>query len=76
MWFVYLLKCFDNSIYCGITNNLEKRIKTHNVGKASKYTRSRLPVILIKSFEVIDKSTALKMEYKIKQMSREEKLKL
>jgi len=74
-WFVYLLECADKTIYCGITNNLEKRISTHNSGKGAKYTRGRLPVKLIKSFTVDSKSEALKLEYKIKQLSREEKLK-
>jgi putative endonuclease len=75
-WFVYLLKCSDDTLYCGITNNLEKRIATHNAGKGAKYCRGRLPVTLFKSFEVADKSAALKEEYRIKQLSREEKLKL
>ena len=73
-WVVYLLLCFDNSLYCGITNNLDKRIKTHNKGKASKYTRARLPVTLYNSFYVESKSEALKLEYKIKQMKRADKL--
>lgn len=73
-WFVYLLRCSDGTIYCGITNNLEKRIKTHNSGKGAKYTKARLPVVLIKSFEVADKSAALKLEYKIKQLPRADKL--
>jgi putative endonuclease len=73
---VYILLCADNTLYTGITNNLERRLKQHNAGKASKYTRARLPVQLFHSFEVADKSEALKEEYKIKQLSREEKLKL
>lgn len=75
-WVVYLLKCFDDSIYTGITNNLDKRIKAHNAGRGAKYTKGRLPVTLVKFFDVSDKSEALKLEYKIKQLSREEKLKL
>lgn len=71
--FVYLLKCKDNSYYCGYTNNLEKRIKTHNEGKGSKYTRGRLPVNLIYVEEHLSKSNALKKEYKIKQLSKKEK---
>jgi putative endonuclease len=75
-WFVYILECSDEkkSLYTGITNNLEKRIATHNAGKGAKYTQGRLPVKLLKSFEVPDKSTALKLEYQIKQLSRDEKL--
>lgn len=75
MWCVYLLQCSDNSYYCGITNNLKKRIETHNKGKGAKYTRVRLPVELIGFIEVENKSEALKLEYKIKQMKREEKIK-
>ena len=76
MWFVYLLLCFDNRIYCGITNNLEKRIATHNAGKGAKYTKGRTPVTLLMHFEVGTKSDALKLEFKIKQLSRKEKLEL
>jgi len=73
-WLVYLLLCSDNTIYTGITNNLDKRIATHNKGKGAKYTKARLPVKLIKFFVTADKSSALKLEYKIKQLSRKEKL--
>ena len=73
-WHVYILKCADNTLYTGITNNLEKRLQTHNAGKASKYTRTRLPVEICYSETVADKSMALKREYEIKQMSRAEKL--
>lgn len=76
MWYVYLLECSDKSIYTGITNNLERRIEQHNKGTGAKYTRGRGPVALIKSFEFATKSEALKEEYRIKQLSREEKLKL
>ena len=76
IWYVYLLKCSDETLYCGITNDLEKRIQKHNDGKGAKYTKGRTPVVLFKSFECASKSEALKLEYKIKQLSREEKLKL
>ncbi len=76
MWFVYLLQCSDDTLYCGITNNLDRRIKQHNARKGAKYTKGRTPVVLLKYFECADKSEALKLEYKIKQMSREEKLRL
>lgn len=74
IWVVYILECSDKSLYTGITNNLEKRVKKHNDGTASKYTRSRRPVVLVKFFEVLDKSSALKLEYKIKQLPKEKKL--
>lgn len=76
MWVVYLLLCFDNSIYCGITNNLQKRIDTHNAGKGAKYTKARRPVKLLKYFECLSKSEALKAEHKIKKLSHKEKLEL
>jgi putative endonuclease len=77
MWYVYIVRCSrDDSLYTGITNNLDKRIKAHNDGKGARYTKSRRPVSLLKYFEVENKSAALKLEYKIKQLSRAEKLKL
>lgn len=76
MWFVYLLHCSDDTLYCGITNNLEKRIIAHNNGKGAKYTKGRRPVVLLGYKEVDTKGEALKLEYKIKQMPKEEKLKL
>ena len=75
MWYVYIVLCSkDNSLYTGITNDLDRRIKQHNTGKGAKYTKSRAPVSLVKSFKVDSKSEALKLEYKIKQLSRQEKL--
>lgn len=75
-WVVYLLECCDNTIYCGITNNLINRIKKHNNRTGAKYTRTRTPVRLLKFFVVENKSEALKLEYKIKKLSRKEKIKL
>ena len=76
MWFVYLLRCNDYSLYCGITNNLEKRIDIHNQGKGAKYTKPRLPVCLIYKEKYETKSEALKREYQIKQLSKDEKERL
>jgi putative endonuclease len=76
LWFVYLLKCSDGTIYCGISNNVDKRIDTHNRGAGAKYTKTRRPVKLIKTFLCGSRSDAAKLEYKIKQMSRKEKLEL
>src|SRR5208282_3310113 len=75
-WYVYIVECNDKgkTLYTGITNNTNKRVAAHNAGRGAKYTRGRLPVKLLKSFEVSGKSAALKMEYKIKQLSRAEKL--
>lgn len=73
-WYVYILKCSDNTLYTGITNNLEKRIKQHNEGKGAKYTKGRGPVALVKYFTQLTKGDALKLEYRIKQLSKEEKM--
>ena len=73
MYYVYLLRCSDNSLYCGYTNALEKRIKTHNEGKGAKYTKSRLPVRLCYFEEFSEKSSALKREAGIKKLSKKEK---
>ena len=70
MWTVYLVECSDNTLYCGATNNLIKRINTHNAGKGAKYTRGRLPVVLIARRDELTKSDALKLEAAIKKVSR------
>jgi putative endonuclease len=72
-WLVYLLRCRDGSLYTGITNDLPKRLKAHATGKASKYTRSRLPVRLAYSEPQKSKSAALKREAAIKRLRRAEK---
>lgn len=76
MYYVYIVECSDGSLYTGITTDVNKRILTHNAGKGSKYTRTRRPVVLRASFEAKDRSEASKEEYRIKQLTREEKLKL
>ena len=73
-WYVYLLECSDGTYYTGITNNISRRILLHNSGKASRYTRGRLPVKLIASKKMDNKSDALSEEYRIKQLSRRKKL--
>lgn len=74
--YTYILKCADGTLYCGWTNDLEKRLKSHNDGKGAKYTRSRLPVTLV-YYEEFDSSVeAQKREYRIKKLTRQEKLKL
>lgn len=73
MWYVYLARCADNSLYCGITNNLEKREKTHNTGKGSKYTRSRLPVKFVWWESHNSKGRALSREIEIKRMKKNQK---
>jgi len=72
-WLVYLLRCSDGSLYTGITNDLPKRLKAHAAGKASKYTRSRLPVRLADIEPQRSKSAALKREAAIKGLRRAQK---
>ena len=74
MNYVYILRCNDDSLYTGWTNNLEKRIKAHSNGKGAKYTKARLPVELVYFEEVEDKIGAMRREYAIKKLTREEKL--
>ena len=76
MNYVYIVKCSDDTLYTGWTNNLEKRILTHNKGKGAKYTKSRLPVEVVHYEEFEDKIEAMKREYAIKKLSRKQKLKL
>ena len=76
MWFVYILECADGTLYTGITTDLNKRIETHNKGKGAKYTKMRLPVKLRASFDAQNRSEASKEEYRIKQLTRNEKIKL
>lgn len=74
MYYIYILLCSDNTLYTGITNNLENRIKVHNSGKGAKYTRCRLPVQYVYQETAENKSDALKREYAIKQLNRKNKL--
>lgn len=75
-WLVYILRCRDGSLYTGITNDLPKRLKAHAAGKASRYTRSRLPVRLAYQEPQPTKSRALKREAAIKMLPRRAKLEL
>jgi putative endonuclease len=73
-WVVYLIRCSDESLYCGITNNLKNRLTVHNSGKGAKYTRSRRPLELIGASLKMTKSDALKLEYRIKQVPSGKKI--
>lgn len=75
-YFVYILKCSDETLYTGITNNLEQRLKLHDLGKASKYTHGRRPVKLIYVEKGYSKGEALTREIQIKKLSRQQKLQL
>jgi putative endonuclease len=73
-WVVYLVRCSDKSIYCGISNDVQRRLKEHNSGKGAKYTRSRRPVALIDSSPEMPKPEALKLEYRIKKLPADLKI--
>lgn len=75
-WFVYMVKCSDGTLYTGYTNDVEKRVATHNKGRGAKYTRSRLPVTLVYQKLYPTRSIAMKAEYMLKQFSRGSKLML
>ena len=75
-WHVYMLRCSDDTLYTGITNDPQRRLQQHNAGTASKCTRSRRPVEMVYCEEVADKSTALRREAALKKLPRQQKLML
>ncbi|MDF1878480.1 GIY-YIG nuclease family protein [Sulfurimonas sp. SAG-AH-194-C20] len=76
-YFVYILKCSDNTLYTGITTDLKRRLNEHNNSdKGAKYTKLRRPVELVYSEDSEDRSSASKREYAIKKLSRKAKLEL
>lgn len=75
-WVVYILRCADGTLYTGITDDLQRRLKLHSEGKGAKYTRGRGPVQLCRTELCESHSAALKREYAIKQLTRAQKLAL
>lgn len=73
MWYLYILRLSDDSLYTGITKDVERRVEQHEEGNGSKYVRSRLPCKLVYVEEVGDRSEALKREAEIKKWSKEKK---
>ena len=76
MWYLYILRCKDDSLYTGITTDVEKRLEAHRSGKGAKYTRGRGPLELVYKEECGDHSDALRRELEIKGLTRDEKLTL
>lgn len=72
-WFVYMIACVDDTLYAGVTTDVQARVATHNEGLGAKYTRTRRPVELVYLESAPDRSTALKREHEIKRMSAPEK---
>ncbi|GHB57599.1 hypothetical protein GCM10008107_03130 [Psychrosphaera saromensis] len=75
-WFVYVLRCADDTLYTGITTDKARRLAEHNKGTAAKYTRVRIPVEMVYSEDSPDRSAATKREMAIKKLSRIKKLQL
>lgn len=74
--YCYIVRCADDTYYCGYSNDVEKRVSNHNKGRGAKYTKTRLPVRLVYTECFDTKSEAMKREYQIKQLTRQQKLKL
>lgn len=72
-WYVYMLRCGDDTLYTGVTDDVERRLAAHRAGKGAKYTRGRGPLELVYVEEVLDKSAALRREIAIKNLTRREK---
>ncbi|MGE4553120.1 MAG: GIY-YIG nuclease family protein [Desulfovibrionaceae bacterium] len=73
-WYVYLLRCADDSLYCGVTTDLERRLAEHNAGTGARYTRARRPVALAGAARAAGRSEALRLEAAIKRLPRNRKL--
>ena len=76
VWYLYILRCKDGTYYTGITTDVEKRREAHRSGKGAKYTRGRGPLELVYSEACQDHSHALKREYEVKKLSKEQKLQM
>ena len=76
MNYTYIVECADGTLYCGWTNDLDKRIADHNAGKGAKYTKPRLPVKLVYYETANTKEEAMSREWHVKRLSRKEKLRL
>ena len=72
-WYVYILQCADHTLYTGVATDIAARIATHNAGKGAKYTRGRLPAVLVYQEKIGDRGAALKREHAIKQMRTQAK---
>jgi putative endonuclease len=76
-WYVYMVRCSDDSLYAGVATDVERRVEEHNTDKkGAKYTKARRPVVLVYKKRKLNRSYALREEAKLKTLSREEKLQL
>lgn len=75
MWYVYLVRCADASLYCGVTTDMERRLREHNAGsRGAKYTRTRRPVEAVCCVAQPDKAAACRLEWRVKQLPRSKKI--
>ncbi|MCI8552642.1 MAG: GIY-YIG nuclease family protein [Lawsonibacter sp.] len=72
-WYVYILRCGDGTLYTGVTSDIPRRLAAHRAGKGAKYTRGRGPLELVYQEKLPGKSAALRREYRIKRLTRQEK---
>ena len=72
-WYVYILRCGDGTLYTGATDDVDRRLAAHRAGRGAKYTRGRGPLELVYVEEQLDKSAALRREWEIKRLRREQK---
>lgn len=73
-WFVYILRCADDSLYTGVAKDVERRLAQHNAGRGAKYTRSRIPATLFYKEICMDQGRALRREAEIRRLTRSQKL--
>ena len=76
MWSVYIVECADGTLYTGISNDVDKRVKAHNNKKGAKYTKTRTPVTMLVTWECGTRSDASKEEYRVKKLTKKKKLEL
>ena len=76
MWSVYIVECADGTLYTGISNDVDKRVKAHNNKKGAKYTKTRTPVTMLATWECGNRSDASKEEYRVKKLTKKKKLEL
>ena len=75
-WFVYLARCADDTLYCGVTNDVQARLAAHNAGTGARYTRARTPIEFVLVRRCLTKGRALQLEYRVKQLTRQDKERL
>ena len=75
-WYLYLIRCGDGSIYTGVTTDVSRRLAEHRSGKGARYLRGRGPLLLVRKIRVGGKSTAFRLEWRVKRISRKDKEKL